>query len=65
VEPGLWVWEKPIFHNPAILLRSVQSATQQRHLMAAGLQRLGDLSLLGEEGWKTPSPGTTNRNNIS
>ena len=54
VEPGLWVWKEPIFHNPAIPLRSVQSATLQRQLMAASLQRLGDLRLLGEEGWKTP-----------
>ena len=51
VEPGLW--EELIFHNPAIPLRSVQSATLQRQLMAGGLQRLGDLRLLGEEGWKT------------
>lgn len=54
VEPGLWVWEEPIFHNPAIPLRSVQSATLQRQLMAGGVKRLGDLRLLGEEGWKSP-----------
>ncbi|XP_055766749.1 low affinity immunoglobulin gamma Fc region receptor II-like [Salvelinus fontinalis] len=33
VVPGLWVWEEPIFHNPAIPLRSVQSATLQRQMM--------------------------------
>ena len=54
MEPGLWMWEKPIFHNPAIPLKSVQAATLQRQLMAAGLLRMGDLRLLGEEGWKTP-----------
>ncbi|XP_055726005.1 uncharacterized protein LOC129815880 [Salvelinus fontinalis] len=54
VEPVQWVWEEPIFHNPAIPLRSVQSATLQRQLMAGGVQRLGDLRMLGEEGWKTP-----------
>jgi hypothetical protein len=43
---------EPIFHNPAIHLRSVQSANLQRQLMAAGLQRLCDLQLLREEGGK-------------
>lgn len=50
VEPGLW--EKLIFHNPANLLRLVQSATLQKRLMAACLLRFGDRRLCGEEGWK-------------
>ena len=41
VEPGLWVWEEPIFHNPAILLRSVQSATLAEATDGSGFTKAG------------------------
>jgi hypothetical protein len=65
VEPGLWVLEEPIFHNPDIPLRSVQSATLKRLMMAAGLQRLDDQRLLEEEGGKPWKSWHNNRTNIS